>query len=104
MDEIAELAYAGTLLAFIAVGWCMMALRRSRPDLIRIFRCPAPFLVGSLCILGCLYLIASLPSHTLILFLIWNLVGIAVYFAYGRARAAAGREVPAAAFEPKEPS
>jgi APA family basic amino acid/polyamine antiporter len=91
LDEIAELANAGTLLAFIAVGGCLMILRRRRPDLIRIFRCPAPYLVGTLAILGCLYLIASLPWHTLTRFLLWNLAGIAVYFAYSRARSVAGR-------------
>jgi APA family basic amino acid/polyamine antiporter len=95
LDEIAELANAGTLLAFIAVGGCMMILRRTRPDLPRVFRCPAPFLVGTLTILGCAYLIASLPTHTLTRFLIWNLVGITVYFLYSRAHSAASRAAPA---------
>ncbi len=90
LDEIAELANAGTLLAFISVGGCMMILRRKRPELPRVFRCPAPYVVGTLTILGCAYLIASLPSHTLTRFLLWNLVGIAVYFVYSRARSVAG--------------
>jgi APA family basic amino acid/polyamine antiporter len=90
LDEIAELANAGTLLAFISVGGCMMILRRKRPDLPRVFRCPAPYVVGTLTILGCAYLIASLPTHTLTRFLLWNLVGIAVYFVYSRARSVAG--------------
>jgi APA family basic amino acid/polyamine antiporter len=90
LDEIAELANAGTLLAFISVGGCMMILRKKRPDLPRVFRCPAPYVVGTLTILGCAYLIASLPSHTLTRFLMWNVVGIAVYFAYSRARSVAG--------------
>jgi APA family basic amino acid/polyamine antiporter len=93
LDEIAELANAGTLLAFIAVGGCMMILRRTRPDLPRVFKCPAPFLVGTLAILGCIYLIASLPALTLVRFLIWNLIGVAVYFLYGRARSLAGKGV-----------
>ncbi len=94
LDEIAELANAGTLLAFIAVGGCMMILRRTRPDLPRVFRCPAPYLVGTLAILGCIYLIASLPGLTLLRFLIWNLIGIAVYFAYSRSRSLAGKDRP----------
>jgi APA family basic amino acid/polyamine antiporter len=94
LDEIAELANAGTLLAFIAVAACMMILRRTRPDLKRVFRCPAPFLVGTLAILGCAYLIFSLPAATLVRFLIWNAIGLAVYFAYGRARSLAGRDRP----------
>lgn len=94
LDEIAELANAGTLLAFIAVAACMMILRRTRPDIPRVFRCPAPNLVGTLAILGCLYLIFSLPSHTLVRFLIWNAIGLAVYLVYGRTRSLAARDWP----------
>ena len=83
LGEIAELANAGTLLAFIAVGGCMMVLRKRAPHLPRIFRCPAPYLVGTLAILGCIYLVISLPEKTLIRFAIWNLIGLAAYFAYG---------------------
>jgi APA family basic amino acid/polyamine antiporter len=94
LDEIAELANAGTLLAFIAVAACMMILRRTRPDLKRVFRCPAPFLVGTLAILGCMYLIFSLPAHTLVRFVVWNAIGIAVYLAYGRRRSLARHDRP----------
>nr|WP_157028244.1 amino acid permease [Sphingomonas horti] len=86
VGEIAALANAGTLLAFIAVGVCLMVLRKRAPDLPRVFRCPAPYLVGSLAVLGCIYLLVSLPSSTLIRFLIWNAIGLAVYFLYSRAR------------------
>lgn len=84
LDEIAELANAGTLLAFIAVGACLMILRRTAPDATRLFRSPTPYLVGTLAILGCLYLLFSLPTTTIVRFLIWNLIGLGIYFAYGR--------------------
>ena len=87
LDEIAELANAGTLLAFIAVGACLMVLRR-RAEAKRLFRCPQPYLVGTLAILGCVYLLFSLPSATIVRFIIWNLAGLAFYFAYGRRRSA----------------
>ena len=90
LDEIAELSNAGTLLAFIAVAACMMILRRRFPDLPRVFRCPVPYLVGTLAILGCLYLIFSLPLHTLTRFLWWNAIGLGVYAVYGRARSVVG--------------
>ena len=86
LDEIAELANAGTLAAFIAVAACMMILRKRSPELPRIFRCPWPTVVGSLAIVGCIYLLFSLPSKTISRFFIWNLLGIAVYVLYGRAR------------------
>lgn len=86
LDEIAELANAGTLVAFIAVAACMMILRKRQPDLPRVFRCPQPYVIGSLAVAGCLYLLASLPTHTLSRFLAWNLLGAGVYLLYGRAR------------------
>jgi APA family basic amino acid/polyamine antiporter len=89
LDEIAELANAGTLLAFIAVAACMMVLRRRAPEMPRVFRCPAPFVVGTLAILGCVYLLVSLPTHTLVRFALWNVLGVLFYLAYGRARSLA---------------
>jgi APA family basic amino acid/polyamine antiporter len=86
LDEIAELANAGTLLAFISVAGCMMILRKRAPNLPRVFRCPQPYVIGTLAVLGCAYLIFSLPNHTLWRFLVWNLIGIAVYYAYSRSR------------------
>ena len=83
LDEIAELANAGTLLAFIAVGVCLMVLRKTAADTPRLFRCPAPYLVGTGAIVGCLYLLTSLPTMTIIRFVIWNAIGLAIYFAYG---------------------
>lgn len=86
LDEIAELANAGTLIAFIAVAVCMMVLRKRAPELRRVFSCPAPYLVGTLAVLGCLYLLASLPSQTLVRFALWNAVGLTVYYLYGYRR------------------
>ncbi|MFL0415169.1 amino acid permease [uncultured Sphingomonas sp.] len=91
LDEIAELANAGTLLAFIAVGACLMVLRKRAPDAPRLFRCPQPYLVGTLAIVGCLYLLFSLPSSTMVRFVIWNLVGLSIYFLYGRRHSLEGK-------------
>ena len=61
-----------------------MILRRTAPNAERLFRSPAPFVVGTLAILGCLYLLFSLPTTTLVRFGFWNLIGLAIYFAYSR--------------------
>jgi APA family basic amino acid/polyamine antiporter len=90
IDEIAALANAGTLLAFAAVGLCLLVLRRRSPDAPRPFRAPAPWLVGLGAILGCAYLFISLPERTQIWFGCWNLLGLVVYFAYARRNAAKG--------------
>jgi APA family basic amino acid/polyamine antiporter len=84
LDQIAALANAGTLCAFIAVCVCMMVLRRREPDRVRPFRTPLWFVVGPLGVLGCLYLFTSLPSLTIGLFFIWNAVGLLAYFAFAR--------------------
>jgi APA family basic amino acid/polyamine antiporter len=86
LDQIAALANAGTLLAFIAVSICMLVLRRRSPMQRRPFRVPAASLVGSGAILGCLYLFASLPSNTQLFFLVWNIVGLVIYLATARMR------------------
>ena len=94
LDEIAELANAGTLLAFISVGACVMILQKRAPDLPRVFRTPAPYVVGTLAIVGCFYLLFSLPNTTLIRFAGWNAIGLVIYFIYSRSRSMARHGEP----------
>ncbi|MEP9403856.1 amino acid permease [Sphingomonas silueang] len=91
LDEIAELANAGTLIAFVSVGACLMVLRRTAPHAERLFRCPAPYVVGTGAILGCIYLLFSLPGATLLRFVAWNVIGLVVYVGYGRRMSLARR-------------
>jgi len=86
LKDIAELANAGTLCAFIAVALCMMVLRVREPERPRIFRAPWPWLIGPFAVAGCLYLFCSLPWATVWRFFIWNLIGLAVYGLYARRR------------------
>ena len=84
LDEIAALANAGTLAAFVAVGVCLLVLRSREPERPRVFRTPLAWIVGPVAILGCLYLFWSLPQRTQLWFLVWNAVGFVVYLAYSR--------------------
>ncbi len=84
LDEIAALANAGTLVAFVAVAACMLVLRKRDPDRPRVFRAPMAWLVGPVAILGCLYLFSSLPTKTQLWCLLWNAFGVLVYLAYAR--------------------
>ena len=87
LAEIAALANAGTLCAFVAVGASMLILRRREPDRVRAFRTPAAPLVAFVAIAGCLYLFWNLPLGTQLRFFAWNGLGLVVYFAYARRRA-----------------
>ena len=95
LAELAALANAGTLTAFIAVTVCMLILRRRAPDAPRRFRTPAAWPVGIVAILGCCYLLYSLPQRTQIWFVCAHIVGLVIYFAYGARRSVAGREARA---------
>ncbi|HVQ08730.1 MAG TPA: amino acid permease [Allosphingosinicella sp.] len=83
LAELAALANAGTLTAFIAVAVCMLVLRVRAPDAERKFRTPWAWPVGMVAILGCLYLLYSLPFLTQKYFLIWNAAGLVAYLCYG---------------------
>ena len=79
LDQIAALANAGTLLAFMAVALCMLVLRRREPNWERPFRIHAAWLIGPAAILGCFYLFLSLPPKTQLFFAAWNLAGLGLY-------------------------
>ncbi|HEX8620839.1 MAG TPA: amino acid permease [Allosphingosinicella sp.] len=89
LAELAALANAGTLTAFIAVCVCMLIMRVRAPDAPRRFRTPLPWVVGIFGILGCLYLLYSLPWATQRYFMIAHVVGLVIYFAYGARRSVA---------------
>jgi APA family basic amino acid/polyamine antiporter len=91
LDEIAALANAGTLAAFIAVAVCLLVLRKRDPARPRVFRTPLAWVVGPIAILGCLYLFWSLPRTTQVWFLAWNVIGVVAYLAYGRSRSLLAR-------------
>lgn len=88
LGEIVALANAGTLIAFSSVALCMLILRVKQPELPRGFRTPLAWVIGPVSIVGCLYLLASLPQKTLLWFAIWNVIGVVIYFTYSRRNAA----------------
>ena len=92
LADLAALANAGTLTAFVFVAICMLVMRRRDPDASRGFRTPLAWPIGIVAILGCLYLFYSLPQRTQIWFLFAHIVGFALYFLYGAQRSVAGRQ------------
>jgi len=82
IDKAAALANAGTLAAFTAVAVCLLVLRVREKAMPRVFKAPLGWPVALIAIAGCLYLFASLPRDTQLLFFGWNAVGLVVYFLY----------------------
>ncbi len=91
LADIAALANAGTLCAFVAVSAAMLAMRRREPDAPRKFTTPIPWLVGPVAIAGCIYLFWSLPSKTQSYFFLWNVIGLILYMLYSSPRAEKAR-------------
>jgi APA family basic amino acid/polyamine antiporter len=88
IGTLGDLTNIGTLFAFIVVSVGVIILRRAQPERPRSFRVPwVPFL-PMLSILCCLVLMLSLPLETWIRFVVWLGIGLAIYFFYGRKRAA----------------
>jgi APA family basic amino acid/polyamine antiporter len=88
LGEIASLANAGTLAAFIAVAVAVMVLRRREPGRERPFRAPLAWIVAPATIMGCLYLFVSLSDATKTYFAIWMAIGVPVYLLWGAHRSA----------------
>ncbi|MCE5214805.1 MAG: amino acid permease [Methanobacterium sp.] len=84
ITAIAELVNIGTLAAFIIVSASVLILRRTRPDLERPFRTPLLPWVPILGILSSLGLIIELPTVTQLRFLVWLVLGLFIYYFYGR--------------------
>ncbi|MGH9375306.1 MAG: amino acid permease [Terriglobia bacterium] len=81
---LGELVSIGTLLAFIIVCAGVWALRVSHPEMPRPFRTPWVPLVPILGILVSAALMLSLPFDTWLRLIIWLVIGMFVYFGYGR--------------------
>jgi APA family basic amino acid/polyamine antiporter len=74
----------GTLFAFVIVCAAVLIMRRTHPEAERPFRVPFVPLVPILGILSCLLLMFSLPSENWLRLIVWLVIGLVIYFVYGR--------------------
>jgi len=92
IGTLGDLTNIGTLFAFVIVSVAVIVLRRVQPDRPRSFRVPWSPVLPILSIICCLVLMLSLPLETWIRFVVWLLIGLAIYFFYGRRRTLATDE------------
>lgn len=83
VGQLADIANAGTLYAFMMVAIAVMMLRKSEPDRVRSFKTPALWLVGPLTIAGCIFLFLNLPFEAMLVLPVWAGIGIIIYYLYG---------------------
>ena len=88
IDTFAELSNIGTLFAFVLVSAGVIVLRRKQPERPRSFRVPFVPLFPMISIVCCGVLMMGLPLLTWLRFVVWLLVGFAIYFPFGRKRSA----------------
>ena len=81
---LGEMVSIGTLFAFILVCGAVIRLRRTDAAAPRPFRVPSVPLVPVLGILFCLLLMLALPLVTWLRLLVWLVIGLVIYAAYGR--------------------
>ncbi|MEO6539316.1 MAG: amino acid permease [Ferruginibacter sp.] len=80
---VGEMTSIGTLFAFILVCIGVWVLRKKMPELPRAFKTPMVPLVPILGIGVCLFMMVFLPMDTWIRLLVWMLIGMDIYLAYG---------------------
>ena len=84
LSILAEMTSIGTLFAFVIVCGAVLVMRRTNPNANRPFRAPFVPLIPILGILTCLLLMFSLPAENWYRLIIWLLIGLVIYFVYGR--------------------
>src|SRR5260221_843040 len=89
INLLGDMVNIGTLLAFVIVCAGVWIVRRRNPNLQRPFRTPMVPLVPILGILISGYLMANLPFATWIRLIVWLVLGMLIYFGYGRSHFAA---------------
>ncbi len=93
ISKLEEMVNIGTLMAFVIVCAAVWLLRRRRPTAARPFRAPLLSLVAPLGIFVNLVMMLFLPLDTWIRLVVWLVVGLTLYFSYGRRYSILGQQL-----------
>ncbi len=81
-----DLTSFGTLFAFVLVCLGIWIMRRRHPEIVRPFKTPLVPLVPILGIVVCAFMIIALDTFTLASAGVWMVLGLIIYFGYGKKR------------------
>jgi APA family basic amino acid/polyamine antiporter len=84
IGTFADLASIGTLFAFAVVSGGVLILRKTQPDRKRGFRVPWAPVTPWISIAACFLLMLGLPLETWIRFIVWLLIGLVIYWSFGK--------------------
>jgi len=84
IKAVADLTNIGILAAFVVVCFSVIVFRYKKPDAPRTFRLPLMPLVPAFGVLSSLFLMLQLHWQTWARFAVWLVIGLVIYFGYGR--------------------
>ena len=84
IGDLGEMVSIGTLMAFVIVCAGIWVMRKKRPDAPRPFRTPWVPFVPIMGIVIALLMMVSLNTATWVRLVVWLVIGMTVYFTYGR--------------------
>ncbi|HKT85331.1 MAG TPA: amino acid permease [Novosphingobium sp.] len=90
VGQLADISNSGTLFAFFMVSIAVMVLRLRDPNRVRPFRTPLIWVIAPVSVVGCLALYFNLPPEAMLVLPGWGVIGLVVYFAYGRRKSHVG--------------
>ncbi len=93
ISDLGHMVSIGTLFAFTLVCIGVIVLRKRDPLAERPFKTPLVPLIPILGIIVCVLMMASLPLESWERLAIWMLVGVVIYFAYGRKHSLLRKEI-----------
>lgn len=92
INVVGEMTSIGTLLAFLMVCVGILILRKTNPEAKRPFKVPLVPLIPILGILTCVAMMVFLPWETWLRLAVWLLIGLAIYYGYGKKNSKLGIE------------
>ena len=89
---LAKVISLGTMMIFLLVCVSVPIMRFTNPNVERPFKAPLPWITGPLGAGACMFVMSSLDGNTWISLMIFLVIGLGIYFIYGRRNSVQQRE------------